>query len=131
MREAATFDASVVDVESGRADVPGLDATHLTADSFVVLITTDHVLDEVALRIALGSPARYIGMIGSRTTCRTILDHLKADGMRDDSLERVYAPIGLNLGGPAPEEIGEEIGVVILAEVIALRQGSKIGSRSP
>jgi len=126
MGEAAEFEVMVVDVEPGRADIPGLDAAQLTADSFVILITTDHVSDEAALRIALRSPARYIGMIGSRAKCQTILNHLKADGITDDSLQRVYAPIGLNLGGPSPEEIA----VAILAEVIAVRWGAKIGNRS-
>ena len=57
-------------------------------------------------------------MIGSRAKCRTILDHLKADGITDNFLQRVYAPIGLNLGGPSPEEIA----VAILAEVITVRR---------
>lgn len=126
MGETAGFEVLVVDVEPGRADIPGLDAVQLTADSFVILITTDHVSDEAALRIALRSPARYIGMIGSRAKCQTILNHLKADGITDDSLQHVYAPIGLNLGGPSPEEIA----VAILAEVIAVRRGAKIGNRS-
>jgi len=119
MGEAAGFDVITVDVEPGRADIPELAAVLLTADSYVVLITTDHVSDEAALRLVIGSPARYIGMIGSRTKCGAILDHLKADGITPDALQRVYAPIGLDLGGPSPEEIA----VAILAEVIAVRHG--------
>jgi xanthine dehydrogenase accessory factor len=124
--ETAGFDVIVVDVETGRADVLGLDPDHLTAESYIVLITTDHVSDEAALRQVITSPARYIGMIGSRAKCRTILDHLKVDGISDDSLQRVYAPIGLDLGGSSPEEIA----VAILAEVIAVRRGGKRDSRS-
>lgn len=121
MGEAAGFDVLVVDAEAGRANVPGLDSVHLTADSFIVLITTDHVSDEAALRQVIHSPVRYIGMIGSRRKCETILGHLRADGIGEDELKRVYAPIGLNLGGPTPEEIA----VSILAEVIAVRRGGK------
>jgi xanthine dehydrogenase accessory factor len=124
--EAAGFDVIVMDIEAGRATVPELETVPLIEDSFVVLITTDHVSDEAALRYALTTPACYIGMIGSRTKCRTILNHLKADGITDDSLKRVYAPIGLNLGGPSPEEIA----VAILAEVIAVRRGGTGGIRS-
>ena len=109
----------MVDAESGRANIPDLEAVHLAADSYVVLITTNHVSDEAALRLVIGSPARYIGMIGSRTKCGAILDHLKAEGVTTDALQRVYAPIGLDLGGPSPEEIA----VVILAEVVAVRWG--------
>ncbi len=126
MGEAAGFEVIVVDVEPGRADVPELSAIHLTADTYVVLITTDHVSDEAALRQVIGSPVRYIGMIGSRAKCRTILNNLKADGVADETLQRVYAPIGLDLGGTSPEEIA----VAILAEVIAVRRGGKGGSRS-
>jgi xanthine dehydrogenase accessory factor len=125
MGEIAGFEIVMVDVEPGRGDVLGMEAVPFTTDSYVVLITTDHVSDEAGLRIALRSPARYIGMIGSRVKIRTILEHLKADGFSKDALRRVYAPIGLNLGGPTPEEIA----VAILAEVIAVRRGAKISIR--
>lgn len=126
MGEAAGFDVIVVDVEPGRADVPELESVHLTKDSYIVLITTDHISDEAALRQVVTSPVCYIGMIGSRAKCGAILDHLRTDGIPDDTLQRVYAPIGLDLGGTMPEEIA----VAILAEVIAVRLGGKGGSRS-
>jgi xanthine dehydrogenase accessory factor len=126
MGEASGFGVLVVDAEAGRANVPGLDSVHLTADSFIVLITTDHISDEAALRQVIYSPVPYIGMIGSRHKCETILGHLRTDGIGQDSLKRVYAPIGLNLGGPTPEEIA----VAILAEVIAVRRGGKAVIRS-
>jgi xanthine dehydrogenase accessory factor len=126
MGEAAGFNMIVVDVEPGRATVPELDTVSLTADSYVVLITTDHISDEAALRQVIVSPARYIGMIGSRHKCQTILDHLRADGYAEDQLARVYAPIGLELGGTAPQEIA----VAILAEIIAVRRGGRGAFRS-
>jgi xanthine dehydrogenase accessory factor len=119
MGQIVNFDVVVVDVEPGRATVPGLHDVRLTEDSYVVLITTDHVSDEAALREALRSPVRYIGMIGSRSKCNTILDHLRADGYSEDDFARIYAPIGLDLGGPTPEEIA----LAILAEVVAVRRG--------
>ena len=88
--------------------------------------TTDHVSDEAALRQAITSPARYIGMIGSRAKCQTILDHLQADGYKDDALSRVYAPIGLELGGTTPGEIA----VAILAEIVAVLRGGCAAMRS-
>ena len=126
MGETAGFHVIVVDVEAGRATVPELETISLTADSYVVLITTDHVSDEAALRQVIVSPARYIGMIGSRHKCQTILDHLRADGYAEDQLARVYAPIGLELGGTAPQEIA----VAILAEIIAVRHGGRGAFRS-
>jgi xanthine dehydrogenase accessory factor len=126
MGEAASFDVIVVDVGPGVATVPGLDAVALTEDSYVVLITTDHVSDEAALRQVVTSPACSIGMIGSRAKCQTILDHLRADGYADDALARVYAPIGLELGGTTPQEIA----VAILAEIVAVRRGGSGAARS-
>ena len=125
MGEAAGFEVAVVDVEPGRATVPELDSLSLTADSFIVLITTDHVSDEAALRQVIHSPVCYIGLIGSRHKCGTILGHLRADGVSEEALAHVYAPIGLDLGGPTPEEIA----VSILAEVIAVRRGGKASRR--
>ena len=124
--EAAGFNVIVVDVEPGIATVPGLDAIALNRDSYIVLITTDHVSDEAALRHVISSPVRYIGMIGSRAKCQTILDHLRADGITAEALDRVYAPIGLELGGTSPQEIA----VAILAEIIAVRRGGRGAFRS-
>lgn len=126
MGEAAGFNVMVVDVEPGDATVPGLDTITLNQDSYVVLITTDHVSDEAALRCVITSPVRYIGMIGSRAKCQTILDHLRADGVTAEALDRVYAPIGLELGGTSPQEIA----VAILAEIIAVRRGGRGAFRS-
>jgi xanthine dehydrogenase accessory factor len=111
MGEAAGYDVIVVDAEPGRADFPGLESVHPTADSFIVLITTDHISDEAALRQVIHSPARYIGMIGSRHKCATILGHLQTDGIGEEALAHVYAPIGLDL------------------EVIAVRRGGKAARR--
>jgi len=126
MGEAAGFNVMVVDVEPGDATVPGLDTITLNQDSYVVLITTDHVSDEAALRCVITSPVRYIGMIGSRAKCQTILDHLRADSVTAEALDRVYAPIGLELGGTSPQEIA----VAILAEIIAVRRGGRGAFRS-
>lgn len=126
MGEAAGFNVVVVDAEPGLATVPGLEAIALTEDSYVVLITTDYVSDEAALRQVIVSPVRYVGMIGSRAKCQTILDHLRADGVTAEALDRVYAPIGLELGGTTPQEIA----VAILAEIVAVRRGCR-KSQSP
>ncbi len=125
MGEAAGFDVVVVDVAAGEDHVPELEQVRLTDDSYVVLITTDHISDEAALRIAIKTPAPYIGMIGSIAKCKTILDHLRLDGIPEKDLDRVYAPIGLDLGGTSPQEIA----VAILAEIIACRQKKGLKER--
>lgn len=118
MGEAAGFEVVVVDVEPDLATASGLETVNLGDHSYVVLITTDHISDEAAMRVALRSSAPYIGMIGSLAKCRTIIEHLQADGAAPEGLERIYAPVGLDLGGPSPQEIA----VGILAEVIAVRR---------
>jgi len=126
MGETVGFEVIVVDVEPGRATVPEIDAVALNEDSYVVLITTDHVSDEAALRKVITSPTHYIGMIGSRAKCQTIVEHLAADGITEVQLSRVYAPIGLDLGGPTPQEIA----LAILAEIVAVRRGGSGQMRS-
>jgi xanthine dehydrogenase accessory factor len=117
MGEAAGFDVVVVDVAPGRATMPELEKVKLSSDSYVILITTDHISDEAGMRIALKTPAPYIGMIGSLAKWQTIREHLSKDGINEEDLARVFAPIGLDLGGPTPQEIA----VAILAEVVAVR----------
>ncbi len=96
--------------------------------SHIVLVTRGHKLDEDCLRALVGRQAFYIGMIGSRRRTRAVLDELRAEGVNPDWLERIYAPIGLNIGALTPEEIG----ISILSEMILLRRGGKGGSlRAP
>jgi xanthine dehydrogenase accessory factor len=119
MAEAAGFVVTVVDVEPGRASVPELETVPFTDDTSVVLLTTDHVSDAAALRKVIGTPVRYIGMIGSAAKCTKILGQLRDEGYDEGALARVYAPVGLDLGGPTPGEIA----AAILAEIIAVRRG--------
>jgi xanthine/CO dehydrogenase XdhC/CoxF family maturation factor len=102
MGEAAGFDVSVVDVETGRATAPELDTAGFTGDTYIVLITTDYVSDEAALRQALATPARYIGMIGSRAKCQTLLDHVRAEGYSETILAEIITVRRGGHGAPAP-----------------------------
>lgn len=117
MGELVGFTVSVVDVQPKRANIAELQTVSFTPGTYVVLITTDYASDEAALRYVIATPTGYIGMIGSRAKCRTILDKLRADGASEVDLQRVHAPIGLDLGGPAPAEIA----LAILAEIVAVR----------
>jgi xanthine dehydrogenase accessory factor len=91
----------------------------LNSNSFVVLLTHDPKLDDPALKIALPSPARYVGALGSPTTHAKRLVRLREDGVPEQQLVRLHAPIGLKLGASTPEEIA----VSIIAEVVAARHG--------
>lgn len=117
MARIVGFDVQVVDVRPERATVPQFDPTAITPWTYVVLITENHITDEQALRQVLDTPAAYIGMIGSRRKVSIIFDHLRAEGVPEERLARVHAPIGLDLGGRSPAEIA----LAILAEVVQVR----------
>ncbi|MDH7486584.1 MAG: XdhC family protein [Anaerolineae bacterium] len=117
MARIVGFQVQVVDVRPERATVPQLDPAAITPQTYVVLITEDHVTDEQALRQVLDTPAAYIGMIGSRRKVSIIFDHLRADGVSEERLAHIHAPIGLDLGGRSPAEIA----LSILAEIVQVR----------
>lgn len=95
--------------------------------SFVVIVTRGHHLDEEALRAALESRAAYVGMIGSPSKVRNIFKALGQKGVARQLLERVHAPIGLDLGAQTPDEIA----LSIAAEIVMLRhQASGVPLRS-
>lgn len=87
---------------------------NLNESTYVVTLTHDEKLDNPALLAALNRPVRYIGALGSRRTHAKRVDALKAEGVTDEQLARIHAPIGIDLGGRAPEEIA----VSIIAEIV-------------
>ena len=89
------------------------------AMSAIVIVTRGHRSDEEALRAALESGAGYIGMIGSPSKVRAIFRRLLRAGTPRADLERVYAPIGLDLGAETPDEIA----LSIAAELLLWRRG--------
>jgi len=86
--------------------------------SYIVIVTRGHQHDELVLEWAVGTPAKYVGMIGSKTKVETVFSHLLAKGISKERLDRAHAPIGLKIEAQTPEEIA----VSILAEVIKVRR---------
>ena len=87
-------------------------------NSYVVIVTRGHRDDMRCLRWAVDTRARYIGMIGSKRKVISVYNELEKDGVPREKLERVNAPIGLEIGAITPEEIA----VAIVAEMIAVRR---------
>jgi xanthine dehydrogenase accessory factor len=85
----------------------------------IVVLTHDPKLDDAALTIALRSTAGFVGAMGSRRAQAARRDRLTAAGFAEEELERMSAPVGLDLGAVAREETA----LSILAEVIAARHG--------
>jgi xanthine dehydrogenase accessory factor len=92
----------------------GLRGAGLNPRTAVAVLSHDPKLDDPALLVALRSPAGYVGALGSRRTHARRRSRLLEAGLTDEELDRLHAPIGLDLGGDSPEEIA----LSILAEVV-------------
>jgi xanthine dehydrogenase accessory factor len=103
------------------ADWPAaaLERIGLHESSYVVVLSHDFKIDVPALSLALRSPARYVGVLGSRRTHDRRVQALRACGHADEEIARIRSPIGLDLGARSPEEIA----VAIAAEIVAASHG--------
>lgn len=93
----------------------------ITPATHICVLSHDPKFDEPALRIALRSPAVYIGAIGSRKTQEARRARLLGEGFGAADLERLHGPIGLDLGGRSAAETA----LAILAEITMLRYGGR------
>jgi xanthine dehydrogenase accessory factor len=89
----------------------------ITRSTAIAMLTHDPKLDDPALKIALPSPAFYVGALGSRNTQAKRRQRLLDDGLSETQLNRLRGPIGLEIEACTPEEIA----VSIMAEIVAAR----------
>src|SRR5258707_8600324 len=96
--------------------------------SYIIIVTRGHRDDMRVLRWAVGTEARYVSMIGSKRKVLNVIKELEKEGIARERMERVHAPMGLEIGAISPEEIA----VSVAAEMIAVRRnaGSKWRSGS-
>lgn len=94
---------------------------NIDSSSYIVIVTRGHLYDGVVLEKAIKTPARYIGMIGSKNKIRILFKNLMEKGVSEDELKKVYAPIGIDINSETPEEIA----VSIVAQLIKVR-GEKL-----
>ena len=93
----------------------------INVNTFIVVATRGHRYDDMALESALETPARYIGLLGSRRKTLMIYQRLLTQGISVDRLKDVKSPIGLDIGALTPEELA----VSIMSEIIMERRGGK------
>lgn len=105
----------------------GLADVSLDAETYLVILSHDPKFERPALKAALPHPLRYIGAIGSRKTHADRIAALRAEGVSEDDLARIHAPIGLDIGAVSAEEIA----LSILAEMLAVRSGRPGGFMQP
>jgi xanthine dehydrogenase accessory factor len=91
-----------------------------TEESYLLVLTRGHLYDQEVLAQALRTPARYIGMIGSRKKRDLVCQNLRTQGFTQADFSRVHCPIGTSIGSETPQEIG----ISIVGELIAARSGA-------
>ena len=91
------------------------------ASSYLLIVTRGHKEDMRVLAWAVRTEARYIGMIGSKRKVLSVYKALENDGYKPEEFERVFAPMGMEIGALSPEEIA----VSIVAELIAVRRNAQ------
>jgi xanthine dehydrogenase accessory factor len=135
MAEQAGYDVVIVDPRTAFATVQrfererldtrwpdvALPEIGLDTRTALVALTHDPKLDDPALQLAVGSPVFYIGALGSTRTHAKRVERLREEGMSEEGIARISAPVGLPLGGVGPVEIA----VSILAEMTATLRGKK------
>lgn len=102
----------------------GLRGLNLTPNCYVIVATRGHKLDDVALAEAARSNAGYVGLLGSRRKAVMIFRDLLRQGISEERMRQIHAPVGLDLGGRTPDEIA----VSIVAEIVAIKHGRHGGS---
>jgi xanthine dehydrogenase accessory factor len=111
------------DVDELRNEWPdeALRSLELHAGTAVAVLTHDPKIDDPALETALPSSAFYVGALGSKATHEKRRKRLIGAGLTESQVERLHAPIGLDLGGRRPEEIA----LAVMAEIVAARNGRR------
>jgi len=92
----------------------------INESSYVIIVTRGHRDDMRVLKLAMGTQARYISMIGSKRKVINVIRELEREGMPREAFERIHAPMGLDIGAISPEEIA----ISVAAEMIAVRRNA-------
>jgi xanthine dehydrogenase accessory factor len=100
-----------------------LQKQYIDETTSVVIITHGHLHDEIALEAVVHSSARYIGMIGSRKKISIVYNNLENKGIARESLQKVYSPVGLDIGG----ETRAEVALSIISQMQAVKYGCQGG----
>lgn len=128
MAKVAGFDLTIIDPRTAFATEERFAGADLVADwpedvlkvrpldayCALVAVTHDPKIDDFPIRVALDAGCFYVGALGSRKTHAKRMERLMAQGVEQDALARISAPIGLDIGAASPAEIA----VAILAEII-------------
>ena len=93
--------------------------------TYVVILTHRHAHDFEILEYCIEQPFSYLGMIGSRKKVDKAFEQLREKGVDEETIKRIHAPIGMNIGAESPQELA----VAIAAQLVAVRSGFAITSK--
>jgi len=110
-------EADMILVEQWEQAFPKL---QINDSSYIIILTGNHITDQRVLEWALGTEAKYIGMIASKNKREAIFSNLSAKGIAEELLNKVHSPIGLEINAETPDEIA----VSILAQIVKIRRAS-------
>ena len=99
-------------------------ANRLGPSDAICVLTHDHKFDIPAIVAALKTKVGYLGAMGSRSTHKGRVERLRSEGVSEEDIRRIMAPIGVDIGARTPEETA----VSICAEIIAMRSGARAPS---
>jgi len=87
----------------------------------ICVLTHDHKFDVPVLKVALHTSAGYIGAMGAKRTNEDRAERLRAEGVTDEEIARIHAPIGLKIGSKTPEEVA----VAIAAQIVQVMRAPR------
>jgi len=129
----AGFSTSIIDNREAFANAerfPEAEATYaeeyedvfpklpVNSSSYIIIVTRGHRDDMRVLRWAVNTQAKYIAMIGSKRKTISVVHELEKEGIPREAFDKVFAPMGLEIGAEMPEEIA----ISVVAEMIAVRR---------
>ena len=107
------------DIVIGKKPEDALKELPINANTFIVVATRGHRFDNVALAAAAETPARYVGLMGSKRKTILIYEDLVRMGLNEERLREIRSPIGLDIHARTPEEIA----ISIMGEILMYRLG--------
>ncbi len=94
-------------------------------DTYIVIVTRGHSLDQECLEAVVRTNVKYIGAMGSERKVIIMMDNLKALGYSNEELNKIYAPIGLDIATNKPSEIA----ISILGEILQIKNEGELANR--
>jgi xanthine dehydrogenase accessory factor len=91
-------------------------------NNYVVIMTFGYRTDDIALRSLIGNDYKYLGVLGSESKMKKMFEEWRKDGLPEEKLNKIHAPVGINVNSRTPEEIA----ISIAAEIIGVKNNSLI-----